>query len=105
MKEAATVRRSLESKSVGRTDWSKVEQLTDADIRAAVEDDPDAAPLLDAKWFEAAEVIEPSTKSAISIRLDNDVLDFFRTTSERYQTKINAVLRAYMQHELRKARR
>jgi uncharacterized protein (DUF4415 family) len=78
--------------------------MTDADVKVAVESDPDAAPLVDATWFETACVIEPATKAAISIRLDKDVLDFFRANSERYQSKINAVLRAYMQHEITKAR-
>lgn len=36
-------------------------------------------------------------KAAISLRLDADVLDWFRTQGTGYQTRINAVLRAYME--------
>jgi uncharacterized protein (DUF4415 family) len=36
-------------------------------------------------------------KAAISLRLDADVLDWFRAQGGGYQTRINAVLRAYME--------
>jgi uncharacterized protein (DUF4415 family) len=102
MNAERTVRRSLASARTKKTDWSRFDEMTDADVEAAVRRDPDAAPLVDDDWFKTARVIEPAIKEAISIRVDKDVLDFFRATSERYQTKINAVLRAYMEHELSK---
>lgn len=40
---------------------------------------------------------EPPRKEAISLRLDADVLDWFRARGPGYQTRINAVLRAYME--------
>lgn len=40
----------------GRTDWAAVAAMTDADIDAAIADDPDAAPILDDEWFESATV-------------------------------------------------
>ena len=54
----------------------------------------------DIDWT-AAEVSEPVAKKAISIRIDEDVLAFFKADSDRYQSKINAVLRAYMVHQQR----
>jgi uncharacterized protein (DUF4415 family) len=96
------VRRSLGSGRTREIDWSRFDQMTDADVETAVRSDPDAAPLVDDDWFKTAQIIEPAIKEAISIRVDKDVLDFFRATSKRYQTKINAVLRAYMEHELSK---
>lgn len=38
-------------------------------------------------------------KASITLRLDRDVLDFFRSSGRRYQTRINAVLRAFVEHE------
>ncbi|MBP2295712.1 BrnA antitoxin family protein [Azospirillum rugosum] len=93
------VKRSLGSPRTTRTDWSKADAQTDKDIQAAVASDPDAAPIADEEWFEKARVVEPPSKAAISIRIDQDVLDYFKANSARYQTKINAVLRAYMEHE------
>jgi uncharacterized protein (DUF4415 family) len=61
--------------------------------------DPDAAPLLDADWFDTAEVVRPPEKQIISIRVDKDVLNFFRRSGAGYQTRINAVLRAFMEHK------
>ena len=43
----------------------------------------------------------PDAKQAISIRLDRDIIEFFKRTGRGYQTKINAVLRSYVQHERR----
>lgn len=100
MNEKRLTRRSLASpRTPGRTDWARVDRLSDDGIAAAVARDPDAAPLADEAWFAEAEVREPPAKQAISIRLDQDVLDWFRSNSSRYQSKINAVLRAYMDHE------
>jgi uncharacterized protein (DUF4415 family) len=73
--------------------------LTDREIERAVAADPDAAPILDAAWFAKARRVVPRDKELISIRLDKDVLEYFRAMGPRYQTRINAVLRAYMEHE------
>lgn len=79
-----------------RTDRGRVDALTDADIARAVADDPDAAPLLTETQLRRALWVIPVGKEAISIRLDEDILRWFRTQGPRYQTRINAVLRAYM---------
>jgi len=92
------VRRSLADRRPSKTDWRRVEAQTDEDIAEAVRNDPDAAPLLDEAWFKKARLVEPPSKELISIRLDKDVLDFFRAQGGRYQTRINAILRTYMEH-------
>lgn len=99
MSEENIIRRSLASRKTGQTDWARFDALTDDDIAAAVAADPDAAPLADDAWFANARIVEPIGKTPISIRLDSDVLEWFRNNNERYQSKINAVLRAYMEHE------
>jgi uncharacterized protein (DUF4415 family) len=81
-----------------QTDWARVDALTDEDIEAAVRDDPDAPPIVDAEWFASATLVMPTPKEQISIRLDRDVLEHFRQYP-RYQTRINAILRAAMEHE------
>ena len=40
-------------------------------------------------------------KALITLRLDQEVLDFFKKGGKRYQTRINAVLRAFVEHEAR----
>jgi uncharacterized protein (DUF4415 family) len=48
-----------------------------------------------AVWVKAVDL--PHSKKLVSLRLDEDVLSFFRHTGKRYQTRINAVLRSYME--------
>jgi uncharacterized protein (DUF4415 family) len=46
-------------------------------------------------WFLGAEAVMPRPKIPVSIRLDADLVDFFRGQGRGWQTKLNAVLRAY----------
>jgi uncharacterized protein (DUF4415 family) len=79
----------------GRTHWDRLDRLTDADIAADVAADPDAAPIAGADWFRDAELVLPEAKQAISLRIDPDVLRWFRDQGPGYQSRINAVLRQY----------
>lgn len=53
---------------------------------------------LPADFWAAADVVVPSRKRAISLRVDQDVLAWFKRQGPRYQTKMNAVLRTYVSH-------
>lgn len=94
--------RSWGDRRRGKTDFAALDALTDSDIEAAVRADPDAAPL-DIDWSTA--VVMPSKKKAISIRVDEDVLEFFKHEGDGYQRRINAVLRTYMQHQRKPKKR
>lgn len=52
-------------------------------------------PKLDVAFFERAELRMPRPKKAVSLRLDPDVLEWFKEQGHGYQTRINAVLRMY----------
>jgi uncharacterized protein (DUF4415 family) len=78
------------------TDWARLDALTDEEIEASIKDDPDWSD--DWNWGEAVLVVPPR-KTAISIRVDNDVLDYFKHEGDGYQRRINAVLRSYMQQK------
>ena len=80
-----------------QTDWARVDAMTDEDIDRAIAEDPDSDPA-NFDWSKA-EVFYPPKKQAVSIRLDEDVLDYFRAQGPGYQTRINAVLRAYVEHQ------
>ena len=86
----------------GKTDWAAVDALTDEEIEAAVRKDPDAVPL-DFDWSQAVLVIPPK-KKAISIRVDEDVLDYFKRGGAGYKRRINAVLRSFMREKSKKKR-
>ena len=93
MNEEHIIRRSLTERRKGKTDWAKVKALPDS---AIAPEDADAAPILDEEWFRTAELVMPQPKAAISIRLDRDVLDWFKGQGPGYQSRINAVLAAYV---------
>ncbi|GMR17931.1 MAG: BrnA antitoxin family protein [Gammaproteobacteria bacterium] len=80
--------KSLKKKS--QTDWDKVDDLSDKEI------DTSDIPLLDKEFFKNAELHMPTRKKSITVRLDSDVLEWFREQGKGYQTKMNAILRTYM---------
>ena len=72
-----------------RTDWKRLDAMTDDDI------DYSDIPELGDDFFKNAEVVMPPEKKHLSIRLDADVLDWMKAQGKGYQSRINAVLRAY----------
>lgn len=88
----------------GRADLPRLRRLTERQIRET--SPPELAELPDDFWAGAT-VVEPVGKQPISLRVDADVLEWFKSQGPRYQSRINAVLRSYMhqrrQGEKRKA--
>jgi uncharacterized protein (DUF4415 family) len=84
----------------GKTDWTAVDALSDAEIGRAVRNDPDAVPL-DFDWSEAV-LVTPPRKQAISIRVDEDVLAYFKRGGAGYQGRMNAILRHFVREQIRK---
>jgi uncharacterized protein (DUF4415 family) len=72
---------------------ARFDAMTDDDIARAVADDPDAVPL-DIDWTKASLVIPPG-KEVVTLRLDRDLLEWFRIQGKGYQTRINQVLRVF----------
>ena len=93
---------SRDSPSRGKTDWARLDATTDEEIDAQIANDPDFSD--DWNWGDAVLVIPPK-KKAISIRVDEDVLDYFKGEGAGYQRRINAVLRSYMQQKKSKKRK
>jgi uncharacterized protein (DUF4415 family) len=87
----------------GRTDWKRLREMTDEEIEKSIANDPDWAEFKDIDWSKA-ELVIPVKKKAISIRLDEDVLDYFKRGGAGYQRRINAVLRSFMREKSKKKR-
>jgi uncharacterized protein (DUF4415 family) len=81
----------------GKTDWARVDALTDREIEKAVNSDPDAAPILDSNWFRKAKLVLPERKVPISLRMDREVVEWFKASGKQYQSRMNAVLKAFVQ--------
>jgi uncharacterized protein (DUF4415 family) len=99
MKEKNTTIVSRHDPRKGKTNWQKLRKLTDEEIEASIANDPDWSD--DWNWSDAVLVIPPK-KKAISIRVDEDVLDYFKKDGAGYQRRMNAVLRSYMQQKRKK---
>lgn len=89
-----------ENTAPGKTDWQKLRQMSDEDIRFTAD-----APKTSAEdWADAVAhhgLPLPSAKTQIALRVDSDVLDWFKSQGPKYQTKMNAVLRAYRDARVR----
>jgi uncharacterized protein (DUF4415 family) len=88
--ELAEMRKRGES----RSDWAKAAAMTDEQIDASIAADPDEAGMV-MDWDNAT-VEMPQPKVPLNMRVDRDVLEYFRKTGKGYQTRINAVLRSYV---------
>ncbi len=80
-----------------QTDWAAADAMTEEELETAIASDPD-----EAGWeydlslaFPGLPSI-PERKQQITLRIDEDVLDWFKATGKGYQTRINAVRRRYM---------
>jgi len=79
----------------GKTDWARLDAMTDAEI------DTSDIPELGADFFARAELRNPP-KQPVTLRLDADVLDWFKGQGQGYQSRINKLLRLYMQAQQHK---
>ena len=90
--------------SRGRAKLDQLRRLSEAEIART---SPAELADLPADFWTRATLVVPQPKRAISLRVDEDVLEWFRTSGPRYQTRMNAVLRSYvasMRRDRRKAR-
>jgi len=81
--------------SISRKRLEEIQNIPDSDI------DTLDIPELDDNFWETAKMVKPIAKKAVSIRLDSDVLDWFKSQDKGYQSVINNVLRSYVNHQQR----
>ena len=96
MKQTHTTRRSAGDSRKGKTDWQHVDGLTDEEVQEAARSDPDTQPT-NAEFWTDATLRVPEKKRLISLRLDPDVIQWYKSQGRGYQTRMNAVLRQYME--------
>ena len=88
MSEKHMTRMSLDEirKMKSQTDWDRVKAAPDHEGEQEI----------DVDWSKAR-LVAPESKKLISLRIDADIVEFFRNQGKGYQTRMNAVLRAYME--------
>jgi uncharacterized protein (DUF4415 family) len=93
------------------TDWQEFDALTDAQVAAAAESDPDAKPITEKEFknfhrfphipggdfLDRVRALGKENKVSLTVRYDADIADFFKSQGKGYQRLMNNVLRAYME--------
>lgn len=99
-----------ENKPATYSDLAKIDATTDEEIARQIAEDPDTAPELTDEWFEKADLYHGETllrrgrgrpplnapKKLVSLRLDRDVIEAFRSGGPGWQSRINAALRRHL---------
>lgn len=80
-----------------KTDWAKVDALTEEELEASIDFEEEG----EVDWDQVY-VNMPSLKRQVTIRFDDDVLDWFKSQGAGYQTRMNQVLRSYVQAQREK---
>lgn len=86
----------------GRAKLSQLRRMSDREVRSTA---PSELADLPEDFWDSATVVTPSPKQPISLRVDTDVLEWFKRQGPRYQSRINAVLRSYMTQRRHGSRR
>ena len=79
----------MKTNSIKKIDWDKVDAIPESSYNY------EEAPELTKEFLKIAFIRKPHHKKPVSLRLDDDIISFFKKTNRKYQTKINDVLRAY----------
>lgn len=94
VKTTGTVRFTLEPKhppALTKKAKARLSRMTDSEI-----DLSDIPATYGVDWKRGGPLVPEENKRQITLRIDADVLAFFRSTGTRYQTRMNQVLRSYM---------
>jgi uncharacterized protein (DUF4415 family) len=77
------------------TDYARLDALSAAEVEHVAENDSEGLPMSDEEWARA-EIRQP-VKIPVGLKLDDDILNWFKSQGRGYQTRINAVLRRYVE--------
>jgi len=83
-----------------QSDWARAAAMTEEELEAAIASDPD-----EAGWvYDWDNVIIgiPGPKQQTTLSLDGDIIEWFKASGKGYQTRLNAVLRSYVEAEKRR---
>jgi len=85
-----------------QSDWAAADAMTEEELEAAIASDPDEAGLgYQSPAWDHVIIGFPLPKRQITVRLDGDIVEWFKATGKGYQTRMNAVLRSYVESEKR----
>lgn len=74
------------------TDWARVDAMTEEELEASIDYEEEGHPIPGT----TRAVYDPSCKKQITLRLDPDIIEFFKAGGPGYQTRMNAALRQFV---------
>ena len=92
--------KAMRRRGEDRTDWAKVDAMTEADLERTIaehEDERDLEP----DWTRA-ELVLSRPRQSVHLRLEPEVVDFFKADGKGHITRMQAVLRAYVDAQKRR---
>jgi uncharacterized protein (DUF4415 family) len=92
---AKPIRVKLGEQGKGQSDWKRVDAMSGAKLERTIAADPDAD-IPNPDWTRAR-LLLPQPKQSVHLRLDPDLLAWYRQQGSGHLTRMNAVLRAYME--------
>jgi len=104
MSDKLTRMRLGEGRDESLTDWARLDALTDEEIAAAIRDDPDTFEPALGQFDDARLVRATRPKQRLTLRLDADLVDWFKAQGPSWQARMNAVLRAYVERARKSTR-
>lgn len=85
-----------------QTDWTRIDAMKDKDIDFT--DIREITPKMFARGIVRKGLKAVPRKAQLTLRIDNDVVEWFKKQGQGYQTRINALLRAYMEEHIKQKR-
>jgi uncharacterized protein (DUF4415 family) len=89
---------AMRARGEGQTDWARVKALTDEEIEASIDHEDEG----EFDWSVAYVGIPHPNKKQLTVRLDPDIVQWFKDHGPGYQTRMNAVLRSYVDAQKRR---
>lgn len=93
---------AMRARGETKSDWGRSAAMSYRDVERSIAADPEEAGMV-VDWKSASAEM-PQPKAVLNMRVDKDVLDHFRKKGRGYQTRINAVLRAFVRAEQHRTR-
>jgi uncharacterized protein (DUF4415 family) len=80
-----------------RSDWDRSAAMSQVELEESIAADADEAGM-EVDWSKVM-AGAPEPKAVLHMRIDREILDFFRRQGPGYQSRINAVLRSYVEQK------
>jgi uncharacterized protein (DUF4415 family) len=89
--------RAMIERGEDQTDWARLDAMTEEELETAIASDPDWADI-PRDWYKHAQPHYPTgMKRQVRLRIDPDILEWFKRQGPRYQARMNAALRAFVE--------